>query len=361
MLSKRSDVAGGNPMSTSLLGDREAVRLRKGGVGKLALFAAKLLVTGACFWYVSRQIDVSQLRSAVSVLDFRWATFAVLVVVLQIPLVAVRWRSILEELGACGARITGVAITAVTAIAIFFSQILPSVAGEGVRAWFLVRLGCDWRNALTSVVIDRSVGVGLLVAFGFLALLLPSGLTALGGYRNLVLFAYGGLLLAGALALAFAPAIVPVLAGWRYSRWVAMLAADTHRVLLGSKSPLILAVGCLIHTLTIVVVWSLGRAQGLALPVGDAAVLFSVMLGGTIVPISISGWGLREVAVVSLLADHGVAPANALLFSVEFGLTLAIASLPGALTWLLYPISPIRSARSHPSGIESTELAGARE
>ena len=361
MLWKHSDIANGTSVSASLARDREAVRLRKGGAGKLALFAAKLLVTGACFWYVSRQIDLSQLRSALFALDFRWATFAVLVVVLQIPLVAVRWRSILEELAACGARITRAAITAVTAIAIFFGQVLPSVAGEGVRAWFLVRLGCDWRNALTSVVIDRSVGVGLLVAFGFLALLLPSGLTALGGYRNLVLFAYGALLLAGALALAFAPAIVPVLAGWRYSRWVAMLAADTHRVLLGPKSPLILAMGCLIHALTILVVWSLGRAQGLALPVADAADLFTVMLGVTIVPISISGWGLREVAVVSLLADHGVAPANALLFSVEFGITLAIASLPGALTWLLYPISPIRSVRGHPSGIESTKMAGARE
>jgi hypothetical protein len=53
------------------------------------------------------------------------------------------------------------------------------------------------------------------------------------------------------------------------------------------------------------VVWSLGRAQGLALPVTDAAVLFTVMVGVTIVPVSISGWGLRELAVVSLLADHG--------------------------------------------------------
>ena len=74
---------------------------------------------------------------------------------------------------------------AVTAIGVFFAQVLPSVAGEGVRAWLLVRLGCDWRNAVTSVVIDRGVGVGLLIALGFVILLLPVlGLTALGGYRD---------------------------------------------------------------------------------------------------------------------------------------------------------------------------------
>ena len=31
-----------------------------GGAKKLALVAVKLLVTGACFWYLWRQIEVSQ-------------------------------------------------------------------------------------------------------------------------------------------------------------------------------------------------------------------------------------------------------------------------------------------------------------
>ena len=99
---------------------------------------------------------------------------------------------------------------------------------------------------------------------------------------------------------------------------------------------MILSIGCLIHALTIVVVWSLGRAQGLVLPLSDAAVLFTVMIGVVLVPISIGGWGLRELAVVSLLSTHGVAPERALLFSVCFGLALAVGSLPGALAWLVY-------------------------
>jgi hypothetical protein len=40
----------------------------------------------------------------------------------------------------------------------------------------------------------------LMVALGFAILLLPSGLTALGGYRDVVLGFYGLLLLAGARA-----------------------------------------------------------------------------------------------------------------------------------------------------------------
>lgn len=330
-------------MNTDVAREIETVTSpRRGGVEKIALFATKLLVTGTCFWYVSRQIDFSQVLSAVRRLDFGWAAFAILVAMLQMPLVAARWYSILDALAALDARMTRTAVLAATSVGTFFTQILPSVAGDGMRAWLVIRLGCEWRNAVMSVVIDRAVGVGLLIALGFVILLLPSGLTALGGYRHVVLIVYGALLVAGVLALLVTPIFVPLLARWRYSRWIGALAASAHHVLLGRKSPAILGLGCLIHALTIVVVWLLGRAQGFDVPIPDAAVLFTVMVGVALVPISVSGWGLREVAVISLLGHHGIAPEKALLFSLCFGLALAIGSLPGALVWLLYPFGPSR-------------------
>ena len=329
-------------MSTSVASDLDTKRAsRGGGAGKIAIFAAKLLVTGACFWYLSRQINLGQVISAVPLLDFRWAAFAVLVVMLEIPLAGLRWSAIVDALAARDERVTRTVMIGVTAIGMFFTQVLPSVAGDGVRAWLLARRGYDWRNAVISVVLDRAVGAGLLVALGFaILLLLPTGLIALGGYRDLVLVVYGGLLLAGALGLLLAPKIARLLARWRYSRWLAKLAVDARRVLLGPRGPEILALGCLIHALTIVVVWSVGRAQGLVLPVSDAAVLFTVMLGVALVPISISGWGLRELAVISLLGNHGIAPERALLFSVCFGLVLALGSLPGVFAWLFYSFGP---------------------
>jgi hypothetical protein len=90
--------------------------------------------------------------------------------------------------------------------------------------------------------------------------------------------------------------------------------------------------------LTILVIWLVGRAQGLALPVFDCAVLFTVMVGVALAPISVGGWGLRELAVVSLLGAHGLAPERALIFSVCFGLVAVIGVLPGLVVWLLYPL-----------------------
>ena len=120
------------------------------------------------------------------------------------------------------------------------------------------------------------------------------------------------------------------------------MTVDARRVLLGPKGPIILGIACLLPALKIAVVWSLGRAQNLLLSVPDAAVLFAAMIGVALVPISISGWGLRELAVISLLGHHGIAPERALLFSVCFGLIFAIGSLPGAVTWLVYSFAPAR-------------------
>jgi uncharacterized membrane protein YbhN (UPF0104 family) len=121
-------------MSTSAAGDLGTANpSRRGGAKKLAIVAAKLLVTGACFWYLWRQIDVSQVLSAVPLLDFRWVAFATLVMVLEIPLIALRWGNVVAALAARNERMTQTIMIAMTAIGQFFSQVLPSVAGDGMR------------------------------------------------------------------------------------------------------------------------------------------------------------------------------------------------------------------------------------
>jgi uncharacterized membrane protein YbhN (UPF0104 family) len=325
-------------MSTGVASELEtASPPRSRGAEKIAILLAKLFVTGACFWYVSRQVDLNEVLAVVPLLDFRWAVFAVVVVVLQVPLVALRWANILDALVARNRLMTRMALVAITAIGVFFTQVLPNVAGDGMRVWLLTRLGGGWRNAITSVVIDRAVGVGLLVAFGFGVLVLTASSSALGSHRDTILIVYAALLAASIVGLILVPHVVPILQRWRYTRELGTLAQAARDVLFGPRGAAILAIGCLVHALTIVVVWLLGRAQGLVLSASDAAVLFTLVVGVSLVPISVGGWGLRELAVVSFLSDHGVAPERALLFSVCFGLALIIGALPGALAWAVYP------------------------
>ena len=311
---------------------------RKSAFSKALFFAAKLIVSAACFWYVLRQINATEIIRTLPTFDVRWAAFAVSVAMAQIPLLALRLWAIVQELAPKSMRLTYLAASAVTAIYALFAQLVPSVVGEGIRAWMLTRFGCGWRVGLTSVVIDRAVGVAVLVAFAFIILLLPSGLTALAGYRDLVLIVFGAALAVGVVGLIATPMVSPLLQRWRYSYWIGTFAADAHRVLLGPRAPMIFGAACLVHALTILIIWLVGRAQGLALPMLDCAVLFTVMIGVALAPISVGGWGLRELAVVSLLGAHGLAPERALIFSVCFGLVEVIGVLPGLAVWLLYPL-----------------------
>lgn len=308
------------------------------GVTKLAIFAAKFGITALCFWYVSRRVDFAAAVRTLPTLDVRWIALAILVALLQIPLLGLRWCEILDALALRNRLMTRRVVIGVTAIGAFFTQVLPNVAGEGVRVWYLARLGCRWRNGIVSVLIDRAVGIGLMVAFAFAVLLVPSPLTALAGYRGVVLAIYGVLLLAAVLGLAFTPPIAAGLRRWRYTGWLATAALDARRAILGARGLPIIAIGCCVHAFTVLIVWLLGQAQGIALPPFDAAVLFVVMIGIALVPISVGGWGLREFVVVAVMSDYGLAPERALLFSVGFGLVLAAGALPGALVWLLYSV-----------------------
>ncbi|HEV3161767.1 MAG TPA: lysylphosphatidylglycerol synthase transmembrane domain-containing protein [Xanthobacteraceae bacterium] len=311
-----------------------ALPVRSLSKGQGAAFALKIAITLACFWYLLRHIDTAELQRTLPGIDMRWSMLAIALLVSQIPLVGLRWLQIVKILAMRGRQVTWIWMSVAAGIAQFFGQILPVVAGDGVRVWFLGRFSSDWRNATISVVIDRCVGIGLLLAFTLVILLLPSNFGAFEQDRDKVVVALATMLILGVICLVVSARLGPKLTGWRYGRWIERFFSGARAAVFGSRSAVILGTGCVIHALTIAAVWSLGRAQGLALSPADAAVLFAVMIGVALVPFTVGGWGLRELAMVSLFGNHGLTPERALVFSMYFGLTSILASLPGALAWM---------------------------
>jgi uncharacterized membrane protein YbhN (UPF0104 family) len=311
-----------------------ALPVRSLSKGQGVAFAFKIAITFACFWYLLRHIDTAELQRTLPGIDMRWWMLAIALLVLQIPLVGLRWLQIAKILAMRGRQLTWVWMSVAAGIAQFFGQILPVVAGDGVRVWFLGRFSNNWRDAAISVVIDRCVGIGLLLAFTLGILLLPSNFGAFGQDRDKVVIALAAMLVLGVIILAVSARLGPKLTSWRYGRWIERFFSGARAAVFGSRSAVILGIGCMIHTLTIAAVWSLGQAQGLALSPADAAVLFAVMIGVALVPFTVGGWGLRELAMVSLFGNHGLTPERALVFSMYFGLTSILASLPGALAWI---------------------------
>ena len=112
------------------------------------------------------------------------------------------------------------AMLAITLIANFFNQILPNVVSDALRIWMLTQIRSGWRMGLAGIVIDRAVGIGALLAIGFVTLLNASAFTTLGGYRVTALAIFGVLLVGGAGALLCAGLYAPLLARWRVTKWI---------------------------------------------------------------------------------------------------------------------------------------------
>ena len=64
---------------------------------------------------------------------------------------------------------------------------------------------------------------------------------------------------------------------------------------------------------------------------------YVVLVGGAtlfaVLPISLGGWGVREVGMVALFGAVGVSPERALTLSVLYGVLPLLISLPGGLSW----------------------------
>ena len=93
----------------------------------------------------------------------------------------------------------------------------------------------------------------------------------------------------------------------------------------------------------LVAFWASAAAVGLSLSFAAVVTLVPLILLAMLIPITISGWGLREGAAAALLPLAGATVSESLAASVVFGLVGLIAVLPGFATlWLL-------SARRSPS------------
>jgi uncharacterized membrane protein YbhN (UPF0104 family) len=217
----------------------------------------------------------------------------------------------------------------------------------------LRKLGRGWREAIASVIIDRAIGIASLFAIGFVVVLFPSALTELGGRRLVFVLFFGLTLAAGGTALLMAPRLALLMGRGSYTAEFGRLVNAAHTLLLRRREGAgIMAIALAVHAFTVFAVWSLARAAGFPVSILEAAILFVVVVAVALVPISIGGWGVRELAVTSLLSSYGVPLERALLFSLGFGLALLVAALPGALIWAVYSPSAGASFCSRAGGPE---------
>ncbi len=68
---------------------------------------------------------------------------------------------------------------------------------------------------------------------------------------------------------------------------------------------------------------------GVSLPILAVLVLVPLILFSMLVPLTISGWGVRESAAAALLPTAGPSVLESIAVSVLFGIAIILTSFPG--------------------------------
>lgn len=280
---------------------------------------------------------------SLSVVDRIAVLEVALLLLLQPALIALRWRVLLRQYDS---RASYLSLLSITWVAVFANQFLPAgVGGDAVRIFYAHRLGNSLGGATASVLMDR---IFALVALVLLIVVLapwlpapldPSIITLLG---VLCVFCLMGL---GAVSFAVNRDFHEKIQ-WPPAK---RLAEIVHYVLRALRYPkqsmLVTLVSVLVHLISLAAFLLILEGVGVRAERMPFLAITALLVFVQIIPISVGGWGVREIAAVSLFGTLGVAPGSALLVAIVVGLCYAIASLPGAVIWLFVRSRSARRAR----------------
>lgn len=299
------------------------------------MLLVRCLGSALLLWFVSRNLDVSDLMHWLGDIESPYVFIAIGCLASQVPLAAFRWRLVTRAL--C-VELPYVACLRFHLIGVFFSQALPaSVGADGVRVWLHRRAGAGLENAVHGVVLDRF--------FGLLALL---GLVALGspihrhiisdpiGLRVLTVLAIiggAGLAMVAVIGLTRIGQSMPL--GWTRLLWLARLGRSMRTLIRGPGQMTGLGgLSVALHLLSVAAIWCLAPSVGVEISPLGSVVLIPPIFMVALLPITIASWGLREGAMAVMLGYAAVAPIDAVLVSVMFGLSLMLISFAGGIVWI---------------------------
>ena len=301
----------------------------KAGIIRLLRVAVTLAVL-ALLW---RTVDGPGALDLLLAADPVWLLAAVLVLNAQTVLAALRWR--------LTARGLGQSIPVGRAIREYYlsqivNQSLPGgVVGDAGRA-VRARHEAGLKRAGQAVVFERLAGqlalFGVTGAAVLLVWLGPGGSVLPDWVLRLVAMT-GGALLVGVLVL-FAVSRSALVWGQHIREWSAAFAVS---VLSPAVLPRQMFFSLATTALNLLAFAICARATGTSLPLMAVMIIVPLILLTMLIPISVSGWGLREGAAAALFPVIGATATQGFAASFAFGLMFLISVLPGVVILLIHP------------------------
>ena len=309
----------------------------RGGVGFLVVKAGLSVLAVAA---ICSTVDFAAVSQHLSQFNPSLGAAPGLVMAMQIVLGGIRWKIILQRLGA--ALIARAAIR-LFYISVFFNMFVwGAVSGDVLRAWLTARAGVMPADAVNSVILDRVAAIAsvAILMLGTLPWLSTQPVHAV----ILVGFGAAGVtILAGMKVIALLQHLPRSWLTFRVVRYLHGFGGAIEQGLLKPAAWPVYAMALVTQSTLAVATYLLALALGIDVSLIDCLAFMPPVALVAGLPISIGGWGVREGAMIGLFALVNLPAAKALLLSVSLGLVGTVVTLPGGLVWLFW-----RNSRSSP-------------
>lgn len=302
----------------------------------IIFFLLKLLISAGLIGYFLSRIHIERFLQTFASANLAYIALALGVYLVAQGIAAVRWATLARPLGI---KTPFKDLIQYYLIGMFFNLFAPStVGGDVTRVYYLVKdeeaqakgRPVTTLHAAMSVLMDRAIGMVVLVWLGALGLLLfPNYAVPQTARTATFLLALG--LLVGAL-------LTPVLKRF--------LPEDGHQIAVKLRLALrsyrlhwgaLLIAALLSLTVHLIQAWMhtvMGRALDLEVPFSFCLIVYPLVGTFAAIPISLNGLGLREGGYIFLLAVIGIGTEQGIAFGLLLFLIVALDSLLGGLLFL---------------------------
>ncbi len=314
---------------------------------KQLLNILKIAVSVGLLIFIFSTIDLQAFLLVLQGANPWWLLAALVMITFGVVIRAWRWKILLD---AIGVRVPLGELTAIYLIGFLFNNLLPSgLGGDAMRMVELNRHSQRGSDAVTSVLVDRFLGLSALQAIALLALLYDWGsIPPALAYFTVLIFVGG---LAGGLLLINQRLYLGLRERWSLFRRITQIKMIGNLFESFQRYPLpalgkSYLVSILFNLSLITMNLFIGLALGAQATLAQYAVFVPITSLVLVIPISFAGLGVREEAYQQLFGQVGVPPEIAVAMSLMvYFLGNICTGIIGGIIYLIRSARDVASER----------------
>ena len=303
-------------------------------IRKLIFLALKILVSISLLIFLFRKADIGNVWLLMQSMDFLLFMFVVFLYAVSQLISTYRWSLFLPN---AGINILFLKLVSLYYIGMFFNIFLPTaVGGDVVKSYYLYKFSGRGGNSLASVFLDRFTGFFALVTIAVVSLVFGYGYVK-ETYVPFFIITLASVFFLSSLIL------------WNRGlhNWALVITGKIklfginekiesfyNAIMLYKGEPVVLlkafGVSFIIQFMSITIFYLISKGLDMTVSIGYFFLFVPIAVTISMIPISLSGLGLREGAFVYLFTKVGATDAQALTVSLaSFAVTVLLGLIGG--------------------------------